>query len=350
MREYSRAMLVAGVALVAALAAVAPAGPAAPELKELVGQKLVVRMDGTGPSRSLLLRARFGQIGGVILHRFNFSSPAQLRSTTRALQRAAAEGGRPRLLIAVDQEGGPVSTVGWAPPSPGRMSSATVARRQGALTGAALGELGINVDLAPVGDVPASSSAFMWPRAFSSSAARTARLANAFAAGLADRQLLAAVKHFPGLGFATRNTDKEVVRIAASRTRLAPGLRPFRAAVAARVPLVMLSNAVYGAYDPRNAAGWSRAIGTTLLRNELGFRGVTITDSLDGAAHARGVPADTLAVRAAAAGTDLILVTGSEPASLSVYTSLLRAARDGRIPSIRLEASYRRILELKRSR
>ena len=345
-------MLVAGVALVAALAAAGPAGPAAPELKELVGQKLVVRMDGTSPSRSLLLRARYGQIGGVILHRFNFSSPAQLRSTTRALQRAAAEGGRPRLLIAVDQEGGPVSTVGWAPPTlaPGRMSSAAVARRQGALTGAALGELGINVDLAPVADVPASSSALMWPRAFSSSAAHTARLANAFAAGLADRRLLAAVKHFPGLGFATRNTDKEVVRIVASRTRLAPGLRPFRAAVAARVPLVMLSNAVYGAYDPRNAAGWSRAVGTTLLRNELGFRGVTITDSLDGAAHARGVPADTLAVRAAVAETDLILVTGSEPASLSVYISLLRAARDGRIPSIRLEASYRRILELKRSR
>jgi beta-N-acetylhexosaminidase len=190
----------------------------------------------------------------------------------------------------------------------------------------------------------------MWPRAFSSSAAQTARLSTAFAAGLADRHVLAAVKHFPGLGLATRNTDKEVVRIAASRAALAPGLRPFRAAAAARVPLVMLSNAVYGAYDRRNAAGWSHAIGATLLRGELGFRGATITDSLDGAAHARGVPTDALAVRAAAAGTDLILVTGSEAASLSVYTSLLRAARDGRILTAGLAASYRRIIELKRNR
>jgi beta-N-acetylhexosaminidase len=334
-----------------ALAGASPSAPG-PELKELVGQKLVVRMDGTSPSRSLLLRVRFGQIGGVILHGFNFSSAAQLRSTTRALQRAAAAGGRPRLLIAVDQEGGPVTTIRSAPPTlaPGRMGSVTVARRQGTRTGAALRDLGINVDFAPVADVPAVPSAFMWPRAFSSSAAETVRLATAFAAGLADRRVLATVKHFPGLGFATRNTDREVVRIAASRRQLAPGLRPFRAAVDTNVPLVMLSNAVYAAYDRRNAAGWSHAIGTRLLRGELGFRGVTITDSLDGAAHARGVPADVLAVRAAAAGTDLILVTGSEPASLSVYTSLLRAARDGRISGARLAASYRRILELKRTR
>jgi beta-N-acetylhexosaminidase len=155
------------------------------------------------------------------------------------------------------------------------------------------------------------------------------------------------VKHFPGLGLATRNTDKEVVRITAPRSRLAPGLGPFRRAISARVPLVMLSNAVYDAYDRRNGAGWSRAVVATLLRGELGFRGATITDSLDGAAHARGVPTDALAVRAAAAGADLILVTGSEPASLSVYYSLVRAAADGRVARAGLVASYRRIVALK---
>ena len=344
-------MLAAGVALVAVVAAGAPAAPA-PELKELVGQKLVVRMDGTSPSASLLARARRGQIGGVILHGFNFSSAAQLRSTTHRLQRAAADGGRPRLLIAVDQEGGQVATVRWAPPTvpPRQMASAATARAQGRSTGTALRALGIDVDLAPVADVPVSPAVFMARRSFSSSAAQTARLATAFAAGLADRGVIATVKHFPGLGFATRNTDKEVVRITASRSALAPGLRPFRAAVGARVPLVMLSNAVYDAYDRHSAAGWSRAIGTTLLRGRLGFRGATITDSLDGAAHARGVPTDVPAVRAAAAGVDLILVTGSEAASLSVYTSLLRAALDGRISETRLAASYRRIVALKQNR
>jgi len=325
-----------------------------PPLPQLIGQKLVVRMDGTRPSASLLARARRGQIGGVILHGFNFATASQLRSIAITLQQAAAAGGRPKLLIAVDQEGGPVKTVRWAPPtrSPQQMGasgSSATARTQGRLTGRALRNLGVNTDLAPVADVPASRSSFMerQGRTWSSSVSETTRLANAFAAGLADRRELAAVKHFPGLGLATRNTDEEVVRIDAPRSRLAPGLEPFRRAIAIRAPLVMLSNAVYDAYDRRNGAGWSSAIVTTLLRGELGYRGVTITDSLDGAAHARGVPTDPLAIRAAAAGTDLILVTGSEPASLSVYYSLVRAASDGRIGRAGLVASYKRIAALK---
>jgi len=113
------------------------------------------------------------------------------------------------------------------------------------------------------------------------------------------------------------------------------------------VPLVMLSNAIYDSYDPVNAAGWSRAISTQLLRGQLGFRGVTITDSLDGAAHARGIPPNGLAIGAANAGTDLLLVTGSESASRSVFTSLLRATQSGRVHRSSLETSYRRILALK---
>jgi beta-N-acetylhexosaminidase len=113
------------------------------------------------------------------------------------------------------------------------------------------------------------------------------------------------------------------------------------------VPVVMLSNAIYDAYDRVNAAGWSREIATTLLRHELGFRGVTMTDSLDGAAHVRGIAPNGLAVGAANAGTDLILLTGSEAATRDVFTSLVRAAQIGRIGRATLEASYRRILALK---
>ena len=102
------------------------------------------------------------------------------------------------------------------------------------------------------------------------------------------------------------------------------------------VPLVMLSNAVYRAYDRSHAAGWSRAIGTNLLRGELGFHGVTITDSLDGAANTRGIATNALALKAAKAGTDMLLLTGSEASSRSVYRSLLEAARAGQIPHDRL--------------
>jgi beta-N-acetylhexosaminidase len=159
--------------------------------------------------------------------------------------------------------------------------------------------------------------------------------------------VIATAKHFPGLGLATRDTDHHVVRVTAARGALAPGLKPFKTAIADGLPLIMLSNATYTAYDPGSAAGWSHAIGTKLLRKELGFRGATITDSLDGAAHARGAGAAGLAVRAAQAGTDLLLLTASEQGSQGVYRTLLSAASSGRIDQGRLLASYERILALK---
>jgi beta-N-acetylhexosaminidase len=353
-----KAAALLAVALLTAASAGAPTvdahAAAAPALDQLIGQKLVVSMNGTTPTVSLLARARRGKIGGVIIHSTNFSSAARLRSITTKLQQAAAGGGHAPLLIAVDQEGGPVKTISWIPPtvSPRRMGeldSTTVAHRQGKRTGAALLDLGVNFDLAPVADVPTSKASFMYlqGRTWAFGAAKTARLSSAFAAGLADAGALASMKHFPGLGFAVRNTDTNVVRISATEAQLAPGLKPYRKAIAGHIPLVMLSNAVYDAYDRGHAAGWSRPIGNGLLRNQLGFAGVTITDSLDGAAHARGIPTDPLAIRAAKAGTDLLLVTGSEAGSRSVYRSLLAAATDGTIPIDRLVESYNRIAALK---
>jgi beta-N-acetylhexosaminidase len=333
------------------------ASSATPPLSHLIGQKLVVRMDGRVPDAELLGRIRRGQVGGVILYRGrNYASAAHLRSIAGTLQSAAANAGQPPLLIAVDQEGGPVRQVPWAPPtvSPARMGadgSASEALGQGRLTGRALKALGVNVDLAPVADVPASPQSFMLQggRTWSGSASETSVLANAFAEGLEQGGVVPAMKHFPGLGYAVLNTDSHIEAITASRARLDPGLVPYRAAISARIPMIMLSNAVYTAYDGANAAGWSSAIGARLLRGVLGFRGVTITDSLDGAAHARRIADNPLAIRAARAGTDMILVTGSEATSQSVYASLMQQARAGAIGRAQLEASYRRIRALKRT-
>jgi beta-N-acetylhexosaminidase len=356
MTGRAKAEIAAALLAAAAVAATAdsPSDAATPTAAQLVGQKLVVRIDAGALSPWLLARARNGQIGGVIVRRSNFSSRKELLALTQSLQSAAAAGGRPKLLVGIDQEGGPVKTVRWIPPnlSPselGELGSTAAARRQGRLTGRALRELGINTDFAPVADVPSSATSFLYEqrRTWSFSAATTARLAQAFAAGLGDGGALAAMKHFPGLGLATSNTDRVLVRIDGPRRALEPGLGPYRLAIRGRIPLIMLSNAVYDAYDPHNAAGWSRTVATSLLRNTLRFHGATITDSLDGAAHARGIPTDVLATRAASAGTDLILVTGSEAASASVYSSLLRAATSGRIDRDVLTASYGRIIALK---
>ncbi len=109
----------------------------------------------------------------------------------------------------------------------------------------------------------------------------------------------------------------------------------------------MLSNATYTAWDAHAAAGWSPAINATLLRTQLGFRGVTITDGLDGTAASRGYTTSHLAERAADAGTDLLLVTGSEATSEGVYATLLADASAGTLPLVTLQASEVRIAGLK---
>ena len=348
-------------ALIALLGHLISGGASAPParsvpLAHLIGQKLVVRIDGRRPDAEILGRIRRGQVGGVILYRGrNYATARQLRSIASTLQSAAAAAGRPPLLIAVDQEGGAVKQVPWAPPtrSPPQMgadNSAAEALDQGTATGTALRALGVNMDFAPVADVPATPRSFMLQsgRTWSSSAIRTSTLANLFATGLEHVGVVPVMKHFPGLGYADLNTDSHVEKIAASRAQLAAGLVPYRTAISAHVPMIMLSNAVYDAYDGANAAGWSATIATRLLRGELGFRGVSITDSLDGAAHARRMADAPLAIRAARAGADMILVTGSEATSESVYASLAAAVRDGTLSRGQLEASYRRIRALKR--
>ncbi|HEX5013697.1 MAG TPA: glycoside hydrolase family 3 N-terminal domain-containing protein [Candidatus Limnocylindrales bacterium] len=326
-----------------------------PSRTQLIGQRLVVAMDGTTtPSSGLLGRIRRGEVGGVILFGRNVTTAAALKTLTAKLQAAARIGGQPRLLIAVDQEGGSIKRIAWAPPtlSPPQMGDdgrASTARSQGAATGKALMGLGINVDLAPVADVPASTSSFLYKqgRTFSFSDDTTASLATAFAGGLESEGVDPTMKHFPGLGLATANTDTSVVTISASKAALAPGLKPYAAAIPGGLPIVMLSNATYTAYDATNAAGWSSAVVTGLLRSQLGFDGVTMTDSLDGTAHARGVSTASLALKAARAGTDLILLTGSEATSSRVFDALYAAAKAGTLSRTQLRSSYDRIEAVK---
>jgi len=311
-------------------------------------------MSGTTPDADLLGRIGRGEVGGVILFGSNITTAAALRALTAKLAHAAAAGGQPTLLIATDQEGGSVKRVPWAPPTlsapqMGNLGSASTASSQGKATGFVLRCAGINSDLAPVADVPSSTSSFMdqQGRTWSFSASSTASLSDAFASGLEAGGSVPAMKHFPGIGLATRNTDSNVVTITASKSALAPGLLPYQKAIGNGIPLIMLSNATYTAYDSANAAGWSHAISVDLLRTGLGFHGVTITDSLTGTAHARGVSDTSLALRAARAGTDMILLTGSEPATRSTYNSLVLEAQKGTIPPATLRASYNRIVALK---
>lgn len=346
--------LAATACTIASGAGAAAAQPAAaPTLAQLVGQRLVVALKGTRANTQILARIRAGRIGGVILFGGNISTPAQVTALAASLQAAARAGGQPPLLIATDQEGGEVKRLPWAPPNLSAQAlgthPASRSHSSGAATGAALAADGVNVDLAPVADVPAGPQDFIAAqhRAFSTSRFTVAADASAFAAGLEQGGALPTLKHFPGLGLARVSTDEALVRITASSARLRRGLLPYRVALGQGLdPIVMLSTAVYPSLDWR-AAAWSPPIIAGLLRGDLGFNGVTITDSLDAAAAVRHQTDPAVALRSARAGTDLLLITGSQAASAGVYSRLLAAAGSGALPMSNLTASYNRIVALK---
>jgi beta-N-acetylhexosaminidase len=342
MSRCSRALVLAAVAALF----VPAAGARPPTTAQLVGQTIMTGFAGTRPSAELLGRIRRGEIGGVILFGGNISSDAAARSLVSRLQAAAAAGGNPPLLVAVDQEGGPVRRLPDGPPSeaPAQMRNAAQAETEGAATGSFLHRLGIEVDLAPVLDTPPPAGNFLGTRAFGSDPKRNAALGAAFIRGLQRHGVAATAKHFPGLGTARANTDLDRVWITTPRQALDARLAPFAAAVRAGVDLVMVSNAGYRAYDASGLpAVLSRPIVTGLLRGRLSFDGVVISDALEAPGpQSRRAPN----VKALAAGVDVLLYTG-EAGGKAAYDELLAAARSGELPVSTLRAANTRISALK---
>ena len=153
-------------------------------------------------------------------------------------------------------------------------------------------------------------------------------MVTAFTEGLASQDVIATAKHFPGIGRVARNTDRFVETVREPAEALDRDLAPFKAAIEAGVPMIMLSNATYPAFDPDNGAGWSPAIATGLLRDQLGFTGV-VDHGLaqrDGASRARSPPGRSPG-RRRSAGTDMMMITGSEASTAAVYDELVEQAR-----------------------
>jgi beta-N-acetylhexosaminidase len=273
------------------------------------------------PSPRFLSRVRNGKMGGVVLLRNGWLTRSTAARVTAELEQAACTRGEP-LLIAVDQEGGLVRRLFWAPPTeaPAYMTSPADAATQASGAAAALRAVGIDVDFAPVVDTPSSARSFLGSRAFSPSRAWNASMARSFVGGLQDNGIAATAKHFPGLGLASGNTDNGRIVIRSAAWKVREGLTPFAGAIKAGVKLVMLSTAVYPKLDPSDRpAAFSPAIVNGILRRQLGFKGVTVTDSLTAPAADR-IP--HTATRAMLAGSDL-LIFGAESASERGYSTLL---------------------------
>jgi beta-N-acetylhexosaminidase len=312
-------------------------------LRQQVGQVTISSFPDPAAPAYVRRRLRARETAGVILFGLNAASPEQWRALTRSVQGPA--GGD--ALVMVDQEGGEVRAVGWAGPAaaqPAQGNSSAV--RQSAEDAARqLRGVGVNVNLAPVADVPGGAAPALGSRAFSGDADAIAAATRGAIEGMSSAGVAATAKHFPGLGRAQVNTDDGSAAVPGSVD--GADLLPFRAAIAAEVPLVMLSHALYPALDGDRIASQSPAIVTGLLRRRLGFEGVIVTDSIEAQAVLDRSGVARAAERSIRAGADLILTTGSASWN-QIHPWLLRRARTSAALRERIRSAAARVLALKR--
>ena len=281
-------------------------------------------------------RLHAGLSAGLLLYQRNLASEAQAAANGQAAQAAALSS--PVALpaiVATDQEGGIVARI----PGPPSSSAAAMGVRpaadvqaEGRATADLLLRWGVNTDLAPVADVarPGTFEARA-RRSFSGDPAVAAGGVTAFVSGLRAGGVAATLKHFPGLGAASANTDHAngVVDVPAADLDTVD-LVPFRAGIGAGAQLVMVASAAYPALAP-GLALTSSTIVEGLLRGQLGFQGVVISDALDASGvGVVGTPGQA-AVAAAAAGVDLFIAQGSE-VCVDLQQALVAALADGRLP------------------
>ena len=314
-------------------------------LRKQVGQLIISSFDEPTPPDYIRRRLQAGETAGVILFGRNGGDATHWRRLTRSIQTAA----RGKALIMVDQEGGDIRTVADAGPASGQASQGGPDQVEAAAREAAgqLRDVGVNVNLAPVADVAERGGvpSVMDGRAFVGGAEEVAAATRASIRGMRAEGIAATAKHFPGLGGSQVNTDDAPATVAGE---IETDLVPFEAAIAERVPLVMLSHALYPALDADAIASQSTAIATGLLRGELGYEGVVVTDSMEAQAVLAIAGVAEASVRSIRAGADLVLLTGSASWN-EVFPALLDEARQDPEFRARVRESSARVLSLKRA-
>jgi beta-N-acetylhexosaminidase len=323
-------------------------------LARLAGQLLSVGFEGTGAPPELLRRVAASEIGGVMLFRPNIVDPAQLAALVGAL-RAAAPPDAP-LLASIDQEGGSVqrlrapATV-WPPMlAVGAASDPSRTAAVGRALGEELAAVGVGWNFAPVLDVHTNpANPVIGDRAFGTTPAAAAAQALAFWRGLRGAGLVGCGKHFPGHGDTRTDSHHELPVVEHDLDRLRRvELQPFMAAARAGMEAFMTAHVVYPALDPDLPATLSRRIATELLRGELGFTGVLVSDDLGMRAVADRYPIEDLAVAAIEAGVDHLLVREPAARQVAAFEAIVHAAERRDAFRARVEESAARLAVLKR--
>ncbi len=292
-------------------------------------------------------------LGGVCLFGGNIVSPQQLRALTAAIRAA-----NPRAVIAIDEEGGDVTRLYYDRGAPfpgnavlGRLDDTAYTEAVGRRVGEELRAAGVTLDLAPDVDINSNpDNPVIGVRSFGTAPQLVAEHGAAWTRGLQSTGVAACAKHFPGHGDTAQDSHLALPVVdlgpAALRER---ELLPFRAAVAAGTRTIMTSHILLPQLDARMPATFSAPIIEGLLRGELGFEGVVVTDALDmhgASGGGRGIP--EAAVLALAAGCDLLCIgTDNTDAQLTeIVEAVAGAIAEGRLPEARVAEAEERVLSL----
>ncbi|MGH7230557.1 MAG: beta-N-acetylhexosaminidase [Nitrospiraceae bacterium] len=323
------------------------------DLRDKIGQLFMLGFDGASVSADLAGLLTDYKPGGLIVFKRNLESAEQIASLTNDLQKLAADS---PLLLAIDQEGGRVSRLpaGFTifPPCAmlGQCGSTDLAYAVAAATAEELRAVGLNMNMAPVLDVDTNrDNPIIGNRAFSANPEQVCELGLATLAGLQDHKVVACGKHFPGHGDTVADSHLELPIVHASAERLRKlELVPFRHAIDNGLTTIMTAHVMYPSLDPQFPATLSPAILTALLRDELRFDGVIVTDDLEMRAIIDHYGIAEAVVLAFQAGADMLLICQDREREVAAMEALYQAVMDGTVPMARIDGSLRRVAHLKK--
>jgi beta-N-acetylhexosaminidase len=338
-----------------------PRGPSVPRsvadlarrlpLERKVAQLFLVGFEGTDLTAEIYGRLRRLDLGGIVLGAPNYTGDTALLGQLGAEAAVVArqQGHVPPWVLAV-QDGGEFNALRDLPPAlaPADLGSAEEAAAQARETASTLRGLNITGLLDPVVDVGFESGSALGARVYSDDPEEVSAYAEAVVGAFREERLFGAVKHFPGLGSADQSTELGPASVGLDLEQLRQrDLRPFEAAIDAGAPGVLLSHALYPVSDFTQPGSLTRAIATGLLRGELGFQGVAITDDLADPAITSSYSVPDAAVQALQAGADLLFISGPVGDQQAAYAAVLGAVRSGDVPRRRLDDAVLRALEAK---
>lgn len=323
-------------------------------LKEKVGQMILAGIDGTELDAQAKRMIGEDKIGGVILYGNNISDLKGMVSLVNSIKRENAPNPAP-IFVSVDQEGGRVSRLPReyvkmpANATVGRTGSAELAGTMGRLLARELLSAGFNMDFAPVLDVNSNpDNPVIGDRSFGSSASLVTKLGLAEMKGLREGGVIPVVKHFPGHGDTSVDSHLELPVVDKTPAQLAKlEWVPFQAAVKNDVEAVMVAHILFPKIDPDKPGSLSEEIVGKLLRGDLGYKGVVITDDLGMGAIAKHYTLAEAALDAIRAGADILLVGHGYDNERTIYQAVLQSVKNGSVAESRIDESVYRILELK---